>query len=541
MFTRASFIRAILLMVAMRCGGIVAQDTPRDIAGVVDQFVQREFPDGSATGLLDESGFIRRVTLDLAGRIPTVAELERFRQSESLNKRAELVQRLIDSPDFAFHHRNELDTLLLRRLEHNDAWRDYLLEATRENRPWDQMFREIMSPDEVCPDDTRPAAYLSKRIQDLDAMANDSSIIWFGVNVACAKCHDHPLVFDWTQSHYYGLASFFKRTFRSRNGFLGERFDGRLQYETTGGEELQADFMFLTGTTVEEPELQLDEATLKDYREAIKQAERDDEADAPPRPEFSPRSELVDLALADSQQQFFAKNIVNRIWARMFGRGLVHPLDQLHSENPPSHPELLERLRSDLIEHGYDLKRLIQAIALSDTYARRMPPADSADRYEPELFAAAAPRPLSPHQVSLSLRIATSNPQDVRGLESGSDWAERRENLERSSEGIARRLEIPDEGFQLPVTEALWFSNNPQVAKDLLGGGHNRLVSYLEQIEPDEEAVRAATRSILTRDPNPQELTAMTDYLGNRDDRRPEAIRHVVWALLGTPEFRFNH
>ena len=537
--------RILAAMLVMHAGLAAAQTTPpeiRELAGLIDRFVERALPDDlPPADLLTESGFIRRVTLDLAGRIPTAAELERFRRSESLDKRAELVRQLIDAPDFAFHQRNELDTLLLRRLEHNQAWREYLLEATRENRSWDQMFREILSPDEICPDDTRPVAYLAKRVQDLDAMANDSSIVWFGVNVACAKCHDHPLVFDWTQSHYYGLASFFKRTFRSRSGFLGERFEGRLKYQTQSGEDRAAEFMFLTGTKVDEPEPKWDEETLKGYREAIQKAERDDQAELPPRPDFSPRSELAELALADTEQRFFAKNIVNRIWARMFGRGLVHPLDQLHSENPPSHPELLGRLSSDLIENGYDLKRLIHAIALSDSYARRMPAAETAEAYEPDRFAAAIPRPLSPHQLSLSLRIATSHPDTIRGLGFDPDWAERRESFENASEGVARQLEIPDDGFQLPVTEALWFSNNPGVASDYLGDGRDGLVGYLRQLGSDEDRVRAATRSILSRDPDPEEWATMTEYLADRGDRQTEAIRHVVWALLGTPEFRFNH
>ncbi len=535
---RITFVAYALALATISCGLAQAGDHPREIARQIDDHVNRQLG-GQQTSLLSESAFIRRVTLDLAGRIPTVAELEAFRQSESLNKRAELVQRLIDSPDFAFHQRNQIDTLLLRRLEHNDQWRAYLLEATQQNRSWDELFREVMLPEDR-PDDPRPAMFLRKRLGNLDTAANDSSIIWFGVNVACAKCHDHPLVDDWKQAHYYGMASFFKRTFQTRKGSVGERFDGRIKYNTTDGDELEADFMFLTGTKVDEPKLELDEKSLQEYREAIKKSEKDDKADPPPRPEFSPRAKLVDFALTDTDQGFFARNITNRIWARMLGRGLVHPLDQMHSENPPSHPELLELLAKDLETHGYDLKRLIQAIALSDTYARPLHSDTDGEAPPAETFANALPRPLSPHQLSLSLKIATSNPLQRTGLAGEEEWQKRRDELERHSEGVARQIEIPDDDFQVPVAEALWFSNNAQVQNDYLNAGGDRLVGYLEKIESDEQLVLRATQAVLSRDPQPEEQSAMMQYLNSKPDRRVDAIRQIVWALLSSPEFRFN-
>lgn len=135
----------------------------------------------------------------------------------------------------------------------------------------------------------------------------------------------------------------------------------------------------------------------------------------------------------------------------------------------------------------------------------------------------------------------TANPEDLRGVGLEDGWGSRREELERSSEGVARRLEIPDDDFQVPVNESLWFSNNPQVENDYLGLGQNRLVGYLPKLDTDHEVILLGTQSVLSRDPSEDELAAMTNYLGERSDRRPQAVRHVVWALLGTPEFRFNH
>lgn len=525
-----------------------AGDDVRVLSEKIDQLIQQPLAGASPSPLVNESAFIRRVTLDLAGRIPTIAELDRFRSSESLDKRAELVASLIESPDFAFHQRNELDLLLLRRIKRDDQWREYLLEAAQENRPWDQLFREVILPEVVHPDDTRPSAFLASRLNDIDSMTNDSSILWFGVNVACAKCHDHPLVADWTQAHYYGLASFFKRTYRTRKGMLGERFDGMIKYETTDGEQLDSHFMFLNGAMVDEPGHGLDDETLKKHQESIQKAEREDEAEPPPSPEFRPREKLVDLALHD-EQSFFARNIANRVWARLFGRGLVHPLDQIHSENPASHPELLDLLADNLHASGYDLKKLVHAIALSDTYARQMqmtdPSAPESDNTtppdDPSLFASALPRPLTPYQMALSLKVATMGPSEMVGLPAGEDWNQQRESLERQVDHVANRLEIPDDNFQVPVSEALWMNNNAHVQNDYLNRGQNRLVGHLAQINDDTQAIQVAYQSVLSRDPSQAEQSSMSDYLQTHADRREPAIGDLVWALLTSPEFRFNH
>ena len=561
----SQMLRAVIalhVMTALLASAADAQVSPGQLAQSIDDHIDRRLKSESieVSPPIDDTAFLRRVTLDLAGRIPTAAEWEAFKKDESVEKRRQVIQRLIDLPDFAYHQRNEIDLLLQRSQEYNSQWREYLLEATFENRGWDQLFREVVTPDLVSPDDQRPTAFLAKRIKDLDTITNDASILWFGVNIACAKCHDHPLVLDWTQAHYYGLASFFKRTYRGRNGSLGERFDGNLKYTDIYGDEHQAKFQFLTGAVVEEPESNLNEARLKELEQAIKKAEREDSAEPPPQPEFRPRTELVEIALAERSQSFFAHNIVNRTWARLLGRGLVHPLDQMHSENPPSHPELLNLLSDDLIANGYDLRRLVHSIVLTKVYSRPLQsvsrsdeaitPASNASNTESateasggqgDMFAAAKPRPLSPHQLSLSYRIATANPDQLLGWTDPESWTEQRRQLEQRSESVARQLAIPAERFQVPISEALWFSNNPSVHNDYLNASRARLVGHLQTIDDDIQVIQQATRSVLSRDPRPEEISTMLDYLAARLDRRTAAVEHLVWALLSTPEFRFNH
>ncbi len=225
-----------------------------------------------------------------------MTELDAYVNSQDADRRRRLVEQLLDSPDFAFQQRDQLDILLLQRDEYNDRWREYLLEAARANRPWDQLFREIMLPEEHAATDTGPVAFLKRRTNDLDAMTNDASVLWFGVNISCAKCHDHPLVDDWKQAHYYGMAAFFKRTYQTRKGFLNERFDGITKYTRPGGKEHEAELMFLTGQKIALGPLEAEGDALKQLHEKIKKAEQDEKADAPPRPEFRPRAKLVEIA-----------------------------------------------------------------------------------------------------------------------------------------------------------------------------------------------------------------------------------------------------
>jgi hypothetical protein len=542
------FLTHAITAFALTTGGVSAAEliAPPQLAAMIDRHIDGRLKSEGvvpAEGIENE-GVLRRLTLDLAGRIPTAAERREFLdqvETDQADNRQKVIQRLLDSPDFAYHSRNQLDILLLLRDEHNDEWREYLLEATRENRSWDRIFQEVFIPEDTLSSDVRPVSYVKHQLNDLDALTNDSSVKWLGVNIACAKCHDHPLVDDWTQDHYYGMTSFFKRTFRTKKGFLSERFEGLPKYTDIYGDEKQPGLMFLTGVQVEVPPLGIEGETLKKLQEGIKKSEKDEKAEDPPRPDFRPRAKFVELALADNEKRFFAKNLVNRLWARLFGRGLVHPLDQMHSQNAPSHPALLDDLALDVEASGYDMKRLIHALVSTRAYARVIRVAADSESIRSELFAVAVPRPLSPRQLSLSFRIAGRSPEKMKGLVDGDAWSDQRDQLEKQAEGVAKRLVIPDDGFQVPVTEALWFSNNQSIQNDILNGSGDHLVGYLKEIASDSEAVTAAFCSILNREPAEEELKVIEQYLSEREERREEALKQVVWALLATPEFRFNH
>ncbi len=495
----------------------------------------------SPAGQIDDAGFLRRVTLDLAGRVPTRRELAEFLAIEAPDRRQQLVARLLESPDFDVHLRNSLDIQLLARVRRNNDFREFLLEACQENRGWDRIFRDLVLPEVHQSESKGATAFLGERIRDLDTTTNDVSILFFGVNIACAKCHDHPLVTDWKQDHYFGMTRFLTRTYRMKSGQLGERFTGDVKFTTTAGEEKQAEFLFLSGERVTEPESHRPEEELKQLNELIKQAERDDKAPQPPQPEFSPRAEFVRMALEIDRGRLLARNIVNRTWERLLGYGLVMPLDQMHSGNLPSHPELLDDLAAAFIESGYDLRELTRWIVLSDVYARSSRCSSDAELPPHDLFAVAVPRALTNWQLSLSLTVATSSPDRLPGWILDDEWQKLRTDLENRSGRFAGRFEIPEDRFQVGAEEALMFSNGQDFDREFLRDSSDRLVGWVNAQVPANEQVPILFQTILTRDPTEVERRAFEEYLQSRNDRPVAALQQITWALLTSPEFRFNH
>jgi hypothetical protein len=543
---RARLTFATLLLCAtlpVRAAELLPPDQP--VESVIDHYVDDLIKqnDIQAAGKIDANILIRRLTLDLAGRIPTTAELHAFVAADPVARRAELVDRLLASPDFIDHHRNELQLLLEYPERRNDNdFRKYLLWATEQNRPWNEMFRDMLAGDES--DEYQKAAlqFVKHRARSLDDLTNDTAVLFFGVNVSCAKCHDHPLVEDWKQDHYFGMQSFFSRTFLTKKQDLGEKFYGEVKFTTTGGVEKQAKFMFLNGTVVEDGTPELTDDTRKKYDELVKKLQQDDKIEVS-YPEFRPRQRLVETASHKDNNDFLAKNIVNRIWHRLMGRGIVDPPDQLHSENAPSHPELLKWLARDTVEHGYDLKRLIRGIVLSTAYSRSSEWDSAAEPPEALYFAVAIPRPLSPRQYAMSLLVATRNPPHWEQwlTKPAEDWKKERTGLENGANGWANQFEIPGENFQVAVDEALFFSNNNRIDNDLLRDSGDRLVGHIKELKDPAAAITTAFEAVNSRPPTNDEQTALRAYLESRKENESAALKQVVWALLTSPELRFNY
>jgi mono/diheme cytochrome c family protein len=339
------------------------------IAAVVDHYINAKLKEAGVTPAnpATDANFIRRVTLDLTGRIPTPAEVKQYDTSTQADKKQQLVDRLMASPAFLRQQVTELNWMLMDA--RSGTFRDYLTQAVKENRGWDAIFRDAMAADSKNAAAKGSEQFLKARVQDLDRMTTDVSVRFFGVNISCAQCHNHPYVPAWTQDQYYGMKSFFGRTFDAGE-FIGERDYGYVTYKPTKQEKTQrAPLLFIDGQSITDAEVaEPDEAAKKKEREALEALKKKKEP--PPPPAFSRRAKLVEAGLSPGKEGFFARAIVNQTWARFFGQGLVMPVDQMHGQNKPSHPELLVWLAREMVRQKYDLKTLVRGLVLSDAYAR---------------------------------------------------------------------------------------------------------------------------------------------------------------------------
>jgi hypothetical protein len=530
---------AVLLAGGTRASAADLLPADKPAPAVIDHYLDARLQEEKVkpAAQADDANVLRRLTLDLVGRIPTVAESKAYLASTDSDKRARLVDRLMASSAFVRHLATEFDTMLMGN-GRRGSLRPYLLTALKENRPWDQIFRELLLPDAKDPKRKGADQFLRARVRDIDRLSNDVSVLFFGVNISCAQCHDHPLVDDWKQDHFYGMKAFFHRTYEER-GHLAEREYVSFQFRTNKGITRQARLMFLTGKVVESP-AGSKPPPPKGKKQKRKKGRGGKGGPPPAPPKFSARAQLVSIALQPEQRDFFARAIVNRLWHRFYGRGLVHPIDQMHSANDPSHPELLQWLARDLVEHKYDLRRTIRGLVLSKAYSR-------SSRYEgertpqPRLFAVARLRALTPMQLATSMRVATAAPDQFGDKVKPEEIERRLEGMENSARGFASLIEQPRDDFQIGVGEALLFSNDERVQREFLQDGGDRLVGKLKTIKDLPTQVDMAVRNVYSRAPSAEEKKLLLAYLQARKDKPLEACRQLVWALLTSSEFRFNY
>ena len=512
---------------------------PEPIEKVIDQFVDAAITDAGVTpaAQADDATLIRRLTLDLVGRIPTTGEVDAYVKSADADKRAKLVDRLIASPGFVRHQAALFEVMLNPEGRGGSGLREYLTAALKENKPWDKMFAEILLPDEGDAKLKGAAAFIRGRISDADKLTSDVSVVFFGVNVSCAQCHNHPHVKDWTQDHFYGMKAFLSRSF-DNGGFLAERGYGVIKYKPTRGPERTAKMMFLTGATVEDADAkEPGPEEMKKERDALEKART--AKTAPPAPKFSARAKLVEIALKGENAEFFSRSIVNRIWHRFFGTGLVSPLDQMHAENAPSHPELLARLSQDTATNKYDLRRLVRGIVMSKAYSRSSR-YESENRPSAKLFALAKLKPMTPLQLATALKIAATDPATFNGLKPD-EFEKRMEQIESSARGFASQIAQPTDNFQIGVSEALLFSNGDRVLKDFLTDGGGSALGRVKTITDPKEAVGFLVKTAYGRPATEQETEALVAYVEKRKGREADAYKQILWALVTASEFRFSY
>ncbi|MDB6151570.1 MAG: smc 4 [Chthoniobacteraceae bacterium] len=335
----------------------------------IDALIARANPLGQAA-IASDADFLRRVYLALHGVIPTAAQARSFFADAAVDKRAKIVDLLLADPQFAKWMAVRFDVLLMeRRAEaHTKSlpWCEWLEESFKANKHWDTLVGEMLTQDGADEKTRHLARWLLEREADSNALTKDTARIFLGRDIGCSQCHDHPRIDDYSQRDYAGLQAFFSRTYLFRPdlnkpGFVGEQAAGETNYMSV--------FTNVGGGT--KPRLpgegELEEPPPGEWTVPP----NDKDKNLRPIPKNSRRAILARV-LGDGHHPAFRRNIANRLWALVFGRGLVEPLDLQHSANPPSNPALLELLSEQVALMKFDMRAFIRELALTDAFQRTL-------------------------------------------------------------------------------------------------------------------------------------------------------------------------
>lgn len=326
---------------------------------------------GPASPLASDEEFFRRLSLDLRGTIPTAQEVREFLNDASPDKRATLVDRWMNDPRFHLRWADFLHVTLMERRPDKHVpyaeWIKFLQLSCQQGKRWNQLAREIFTADGTDPN-LRPAAkFWLDRNAEPHILTRDIGRIFFGMDLQCAQCHDHPSIEHYVQADYYGLFAFTNRTVlfqdeTQKKAFLGERAEGDADYKSVfTGDASRSRPRLPGGVELAEPHYALGEEYLVAPQEKVR-----------PVPKHSRRAMLV--AATDGSNAAFNRNFANRIWALLFGRGLVHPVDLHHPHNPPMAPDVLDRITQELVATDFDHRYLIRELVLTQAYQRAIDP-----------------------------------------------------------------------------------------------------------------------------------------------------------------------
>lgn len=339
------------------------------------QLIDRELapPAGISVPLCSDAEFLRRVSLDLNGMPPTSDEARAFLNDTDPAKREKLVDRLLASPLYARHIAATLDVMLMERRANTnvpqDEWIAWLLRSVRDNKPWNVLAKELMTADGEMDNPAHRAAarFILDRGAEPNVVARDMGRFFFGRDLQCAQCHDSPLVADFLQKDYQGLLAITSATYALTKKVndkdvtvLGERSGSDLTFESV----FSKGNMHRTGARLPGSTTLIEQFLVpgEDYVIAPADGVR-------AVPKVSRRTLLAEQA-TNGSNRVFNENAANRLWSLMFGRGLVHPLDMMHPDNPAVSPALLQQLGERLASSNFDMKSFLREIALSQTYQR---------------------------------------------------------------------------------------------------------------------------------------------------------------------------
>jgi hypothetical protein len=472
------------------------------------------------SALCTDAEFLRRVHLDLTGMPPTGAQAQAFLADprDSKTKRDAKIDELLDSQEYVDHWTLKWSDLLLsnrKLITEKGVWafRDWIRSAISANRPYDKFVHELLTASGSTFE--TPAANYYRISREPAVILENMTQVFIGTRFSCAKCHDHPFE-RWTQGQYYQLGAYFAGVGRKPG--------------TRPGDEVV--YALRSPGAVVNPRTNVAASPAFPFQHA----------GFTENPHGELRERLAGWLVSD-KNPYFATTVVNRYWSYLCGKGLIDPVDDIRSSNPPSNPELLKALVDDFTAHGMDLKHTLRTIARSHTYQRSFETnrwnEDDADNYSHFV-----PRRLSAEQLFDAIMVASDSPVNLPGVPAGFRATQLPDpNIQIGFLEMFGRAprEIPCEcerTVDVSLAQTLSLINGPTVAEAVK---HPQGLATRTAASAATPADMAETiyLSVLGRSPTDAEKASAVEYLAGVDNK-PEAIEDLMWALMNSPAFLFN-
>jgi hypothetical protein len=521
----------------------------KDIVAFIDSRMRKAWktagikPSPEAT----DAEWLRRAYLDIVGHIPPEAAVDAFLEDDGVAKRSDVVTQLLKEPDYARNWATIWANLLVGRQPRaagvsREMLEKFLRDSFSSNVAWNEVVYELVAA-EGTPEQNPATNFLLAHLNNDAVPATAMTArLFLGIQVQCTQCHDHPFQND-KQNHFWELKSFFQQTEMASNAASGaamgsgdastsmgavpelvsRKVGGPIYYETRRG-EMRVAYPVYAGHKID------------------------------PGPTVNRRRELARLIAKEDDRQV-ALAVVNRMWLHFFGYGFTRPVDDMGPHNPPSNPEVLDRLADEFIASGYDLKQLCRWICLTDAYQRTSvmrsenrsdDPASGA----PAGFSRVYLKPMTAEQLYDSLLLATRAKSSAR-----TDW----NDAGRRRQDWVRQFVInygTDENDEATVpagsvSQALVMMNDSIVRSALAVEPGTLLDDVVRSRVSDATKVRRLCRSALSRDPRPAELAAALEQLRVEGHEatsekagefgQSQALQDIFWAFLNANEFAFVH
>ncbi len=523
---RLSRVRTVIFAV-IGLSAVVSQTqgqelTRPEMSRRIDELLAESWADIGITPAADSSDaeFLRRVTLDLTGTLPRVSDVRSFLEDSSPDKREQRIERLLNSPRHASHLANiwmdfllpeETDVFAFAR--NQDMFREWLRERFASNLRYDNLVADLLVAD-GSGDDAGPATFYTSLDVMPEKIASSTAEIFLGVQIGCAQCHDHPFA-HWKQEEFWGYAAFFARV-QAENP---NRFDQAQRLRDVAEGEV----------TLPETDTVVPPTFLG--------------GEAAPDNVTNRRRELA-IWLASNSNPYFSKATVNRVWKQLFGRSLAEPIDNLGLVETPQHAALLQELADDFVRSGYDLRNLYRVIVSSQAY-QLTSRSESAETYEATShFARMAIKNLTAEQLYDALLMATRLRTDVGQPNANPDIPIAFQDPMRQE--FVSRFRGVGEGadeYRSGIPQALSIMNGQTVTNGTELGATGTLTRLTAPYLSGGQRVEILFLAALSREPDETERSKFAEYVssGGSTGNSEEALGDVLWAIVNSAEFTFNH